>query len=90
MRREHGAEITNRIARYMVVPPHRDGGQSQYIEMPVLEPDTSDELADVLQWPCGTSTSRSPVDALAARASMSPRTFARRFRRRTGATPVSW
>ena len=90
MRREHGAEITNRIARHMVVPPHRDGGQSQYIEMPVPELDTADELAGVLQWTLLHLDQPLTVDALAARASMSPRTFARRFRQRTGATPASW
>jgi transcriptional regulator GlxA family with amidase domain len=90
LRREHGAEITNRIARHMVVPPHRDGGQSQYIEMPVPEPDTADELAEVLQWALLHLDEPLTVAALAARASMSPRTFARRFRERTGTTPGSW
>jgi transcriptional regulator GlxA family with amidase domain len=90
MRREHGAEITNRVARYMVVPPHRDGGQAQYIEMPVPDPAASDELAEVLQWALRRLDQPLTVDALAARASMSPRTFARRFRQRTGATPASW
>jgi AraC family transcriptional regulator, transcriptional activator FtrA len=89
-RREHGAEITNRVARYMVVPPHRDGGQSQYIEMPVPEPGTGDELAQVMQWALLHLDQPLTVDALAARASMSARTFARRFRQRTGATPGSW
>jgi transcriptional regulator GlxA family with amidase domain len=86
LRREHGAEITNRIARHMVVPPHRDGGQSQYIEMPVPKPDTADELAEVLQWALLHLDEPLTVAALAARASMSPRTFARRFRERTGTT----
>jgi transcriptional regulator GlxA family with amidase domain len=90
MRREHGAEVANRIARHMVVPPHRDGGQSQYIEMPVPEPGTADELAGVLQWTLLHLDQPLTVDDLAARASMSPRTFARRFRQRTGATPASW
>jgi AraC family transcriptional activator FtrA len=90
MRHEHGAEVTNRIARHMVVPPHRDGGQSQYIEMPVPEPDTANELAEVLQWALRHLDQLLTVDALAARASMSPRTFARRFRQHTGATPASW
>ena len=90
LRREHGAEITNRIARHMVVPPHRDGGQSQYVEMPVPEPNTADDLAEVLQWTLQHLDQQLTVDALAARASMSPRTFARRFRQRTGATPGSW
>jgi AraC family transcriptional regulator, transcriptional activator FtrA len=90
MRREHGAEITNRIARHMVVPPHRDGGQSQYIEMPVPEPGTADELADVLQWALLHLDEPLTVEGLAARASMSPRTFARRFRQRAGATPGWW
>jgi transcriptional regulator GlxA family with amidase domain len=90
IRREHGAEVTNRIARHMVVPPHRDGGQAQYIETPVPEPGTADELAKVLQWALRHLDQPLTADTLAARASMSPRTFARRFRQRTGTTPLSW
>jgi transcriptional regulator GlxA family with amidase domain len=58
--------------------------------MPVLEPDTAHELADVLQWALLHLDQSLTVDALAVRASMSPRTFARRFRQRIGATPGSW
>lgn len=50
--REHGVEIINRIARHMVAPSHRDGGQSQYIEMPVLEPDTTDDWPRSCNWRC--------------------------------------
>jgi transcriptional regulator GlxA family with amidase domain len=58
--------------------------------MPVPEPNTADELAEVLQWALLRLDQPLTVDSLAARASMSPRTFARHFRQRTGASPGSW
>jgi AraC family transcriptional regulator, transcriptional activator FtrA len=90
IRREHGAEIANGVARQMVVPPHRTGGQSQYIEVAVPEPRAARELAATLEWAQHHLDRPLTVDALAARALMSPRTFARRFRQQTGTTPRSW
>lgn len=92
LRVEHGADVANAVARRMVVPPHRDGGQAQYVEAPVplqRHPGT-EELAGVLDWAVQHLAETLSVDALAARAHMSPRTFARRFREVTGATPHRW
>lgn len=90
IRREHGAALANAIARDIVVPPHRDGGQAQYIEAPV--PDSGDDarLAAALEWAAGNLHRTVPVEELAARALMSPRTFARRFKAATGTTPHAW
>ncbi|HXV93539.1 MAG TPA: helix-turn-helix domain-containing protein [Pseudonocardia sp.] len=88
LRQVHGAEVANAIARRMVVPPHRDGGQAQYIEQPVAP--GRDELGPVLTWAAQNASQPLTVDVMAARASMSPRTFARRFRAHTGTTPYAW
>jgi transcriptional regulator GlxA family with amidase domain len=73
----------------MVVPPQRDGGQSQYIETPV--PACSDDsLSRVLTWMQEHLDEDITIDSLAHRALMSPRTFARRFRAETGTTPLAW
>jgi transcriptional regulator GlxA family with amidase domain len=92
LRIEHGVDVANAVARRMVVPPHRDGGQAQYVEAPVpLQRHAgSDELAGVLDWAVQHLSEPLTVDVLAARAHMSPRTFARRFREVTGGTPHRW
>jgi transcriptional regulator GlxA family with amidase domain len=90
VRLEHGAEIANRVARRMVVPPHRDGGQAQYVETPVPDPRAAGELEQLLGWMLGHLDEPLTVESLAARAVMSPRTFARRFRALTGTTPHHW
>ena len=89
VREEHGAAVANAVARRMVVPPHRDGGQAQYVEAPVPLP-RRDDLADVLTYAVEHLDEPLTVDDLAARALMSPRTFARRFRAATGTTPYAW
>ena len=90
IRREHGAEIANSVARQMVVPAHRSGGQSQYIEMALPEPGNPDDLAGVLEWAQQHLDEPITVDMLAARATMSPRSFARRFRQQMATTPAAW
>jgi transcriptional regulator GlxA family with amidase domain len=90
LRREHGAGVANQIARRMVVPPYRDGGQAQYVEAPVPEVDESSRLREVLAWAQAHLDEPLPVDELAARALMSPRSFARHFRAATGASPHAW
>ncbi|MGI8699339.1 MAG: helix-turn-helix domain-containing protein [Mycobacteriales bacterium] len=90
VRQELGATVANAIARRMVVPPHRDGGQAQYVEAPVPEPGRGEELGEVLAWALGHIAEPLTVEELAARALMSPRTFARRFRAVTGTTPHHW
>jgi transcriptional regulator GlxA family with amidase domain len=90
VRREYGARVANALARSIVVPPHRDGGQAQYIVSPLPEAGDSDRLVDVLAWMRINLHQPLTVDALAARALMSPRSFARHFRAATGTTPRAW
>ena len=89
VRKEHGAAATNVIARRMVVPPQRDGGQSQYIEQPV-KAECADSFASVAEWMLENLSQDLTVDQLARRALMSSRTFARRFRADMGTTPAAW
>lgn len=89
LRQELGAELTNRIARRMVVAPQRDGGQAQFIASP-LPVDSSLSLAPVTEWMLQNLDADLPVERLAARAHISPRTFARRFKADFGATPAAW
>jgi transcriptional regulator GlxA family with amidase domain len=89
VRKEQGSRIANAIARRMVVPPHRDGGQAQYVERPVAEP-ACDTLGDVIEWMQHNLHRAITVDDLARLAAMSPRTFARRFVQETGTTPQRW
>jgi transcriptional regulator GlxA family with amidase domain len=89
VRREQGSRVANGIARRMVVPPHRDGGQAQYVERPLIEP-SCDTMQDVMTWMSEHLADQVTVDQLAARALMSPRTFARRFVQETGTTPQRW
>ncbi|MBB3085015.1 helix-turn-helix domain-containing protein [Geodermatophilus sabuli] len=89
VRREWGAAAANALAREMVVPPHRDGGQAQFIDAPV--PDCEDDLLGaVLEWAAAHLADDISVDLLARRALMSPRSFARRFKATTGTTPHAW
>jgi transcriptional regulator GlxA family with amidase domain len=81
--------MTNTIARRMVVPPQRDGGQAQFIAKPLPE-STSLSLTPVTEWMLENLTLDLSVDQLAARAHMSPRTFARRFKADYGTTPAAW
>jgi AraC family transcriptional regulator, transcriptional activator FtrA len=89
LRQELGAELTNIIARRMVVPPQRDGGQAQFIDRP-LPVAASLSLAPVTDWMMQNRRADLSVEQLAARAHMSPRTFARRFKADFGATPAAW
>ena len=91
MRQDWGAEVANVIARRMVVPPHRDGGQAQFVEQPVaMSDDVDGDLRAVLQWVEANLERQLTVDELARRAAMTPRTFARRFKAATGTTPLQW
>ena len=89
LRMVDGPEVANAVARRMVVPPHRDGGQAQYVEHP-LPADREHDLADVLTWMTEHLDEELTVAGLARHAHLSERTFARRFRAETGATPHSW
>lgn len=91
VRRELGANAANGIARRMVVPPHRDGGQAQYVSTPVPQHNgDGDDLAVLLEWIQAHLDRMHTVAGLADRVHMSPRTFARRFTAATGTTPHQW
>lgn len=89
VRKEYGAEAANGIARRMIVPPHRDGGQAQYIDAPVPR-EPAESLEGTLTWMQEHLEADHTVESLAEHAYMSPRTFARRFRQETGTTPHHW
>lgn len=89
LRIELGAEMAGRIARRMVVPPQRDGGQAQFVDHP-LPVVATDSLAVVASWAVENLHQDLTVDQLADHAHMSARTFARRFRSEFGATPAAW
>ncbi len=89
VRKEQGSRVANGIARRMVVPPHRDGGQAQYVEQPIA-PSCDGSLRDLLEWLRVHLDQPLSVRQLAVRANMSERTFARRFVQDTGTTPQRW
>jgi AraC family transcriptional regulator, transcriptional activator FtrA len=88
VRRDYGAEIANQVARRLVVPPHRDGGQAQFVPTPLR--DHGGGLAGLLDWVHARLHHSLSVNALAKRACMSDRTFARRFWEEVGTTPHQW
>lgn len=90
IRVDHGAEIANRVARRLVVAPHRHGNQSQYIEMPLSETERPDAVSAALDWAMAHLNEPINVEQLAQKAHMSPRNFSRHFKRKTGATIVQW
>lgn len=91
VRQDYGAEIATAIARRMVVPPHRDGGQAQYIEMPLPSTSEKGEPFDAaLAWITAHLQEQLTVEQMAAQAVMSPRTFARYFQATQGTTPHQW
>ncbi|HEV2372127.1 MAG TPA: helix-turn-helix domain-containing protein [Streptosporangiaceae bacterium] len=89
VRRDHGTRIANALARRMVMPPHRDGGQAQYVEQAVPE-STAVSISAVQDWARAHLDQPLTVEELATRAAMSPRTFARHFKASTGTTPLQW
>ncbi|MFG2191373.1 GlxA family transcriptional regulator [Streptomyces sp. NPDC048639] len=89
LRRDHGASIANAVARGAVVPPHRDGGQAQFIKRPVPEPQLTSTLP-ARAWALHHLDQPLTLRELAQQASMSVRTFTRRFRAETGVSPTEW
>lgn len=91
VRLDHGADVANDVARRMVVPPHRDGGQAQFVNRPVVDAcDPADDLAPALDWALAHLQDTLTVEMLASRSLMSPRTFARRFQAAVGTSPLQW
>ncbi|MDG4860748.1 helix-turn-helix domain-containing protein [Streptomyces sp. T-3] len=89
VRRDHGTAVANYVARYTVVPPHRDGGQAQYIERPVPEPQLATTTA-ARAWALGRLHEPIQLRDMAEQESMSVRTFTRRFREEVGISPGQW
>jgi AraC family transcriptional activator FtrA len=93
IRADHGAACADRVARYMVAPPHRDGGQAQFfrgVEPPPAAPSGDGSLEATRAWARERIAEPLTVAAMARHAHVSPRTFARRFRAETGTTPLQW
>ncbi|MCO8166794.1 helix-turn-helix domain-containing protein [Pseudomonas sp. 21LCFQ02] len=90
IRQRLGADVANRTAKMLVTPPHRQGGQAQYVEHPVPQLPSETHLSDVLAWARTNLSSDLSLDALAGRARMSRRTFTRKFREATGSTVSKW
>ncbi|GAB19113.1 putative AraC family transcriptional regulator [Gordonia effusa NBRC 100432] len=90
VRRYLGASAANQVARYLVVAPHRDGGQAQYIERPVAPQPDGDPIGEVCEWALANLDGDLSVDVLAAQANMSRRSFVRNFRAATGTPPAQW
>jgi AraC family transcriptional activator FtrA len=90
VRKVHGSEVATKLARRMVVPPQRSGGQAQFIEAPVPRRPDASTLEPLLTWLVTNLDAQTTVDDLAQRVHMAPRTFARRFRAETGTTPHDW
>jgi AraC family transcriptional activator FtrA len=90
VRADHGAEVANELARDLVVPPHRQGGQAQFVAAPVPADRDGDPLAVSLDWALERLAQPLSVADLAAHANLSPRQFNRRFRDATGTTPHQW
>ena len=88
IRKDHGAACGERVARHMVAPPHREGGQAQFIERPPAP--AAGSLEPTRTWAAERLEQPLDVAAMAAHAGVSPRTFARRFREESGTTPLQW
>jgi AraC family transcriptional activator FtrA len=89
VRKDYGPRVANMFARRMVVPPHRDGGQSQFVVQPIAVR-ANDRIARVADWMAVNLAQAITIETLAGRAALSVRTFTRRFRAATGATPIEW
>ncbi|MGV2837133.1 GlxA family transcriptional regulator, partial [Pseudomonas shirazensis] len=90
IRQRLGADVANRTAKMLVTPPHRQGGQSQYVEHPVPQLLSETHFSDVLAWARINLADNLSLDVLADMAKMSRRTFTRRFKETTGTTVSKW
>ena len=90
IRKDYGAEIANRVARRMVIPPHREGGQAQYIPEAISPIHQVSPLTPVLEWASRNLREAVSVRQLARRAAMSERSFCRHFAAQIGSSPARW
>lgn len=89
VRSDFGTDVANAVARRMVVPPHRDGGQAQYVATPMPN-DDHDTLGPLLDWSLAHLDEQLTLQEMAAQANTSVRTLVRRFQAATGTTPLQW
>jgi AraC family transcriptional regulator, transcriptional activator FtrA len=89
VRRDYGASVANEIARRLVTPPHREGGQAQYVTAQVPQ-SSQDSLGAAMAWALDNLTEPITVEDLAARAHLTPRSLNRHFHQRIGTNPLSW
>lgn len=90
VRGDFGSEAANSVARRLVVPPHREGGQAQFIHAPVPEEREGIRLGPLIEWMRESLSEEQPISLLAKRAGMSMRTFQRRFEATTGLSVGEW
>ncbi|KFX69460.1 AraC family transcriptional regulator [Pseudomonas taeanensis MS-3] len=90
LRQHCGAKVANKVARRLVVPPHRQGGQAQFIEQPLPATARDDRLSDLLDWVRGNLDQPHSLDSLADKVLMSRRSFTRHFRQLTGTSVGDW
>jgi AraC family transcriptional activator FtrA len=90
VRRDHGAVVANAVARRLVISPHREGGQAQYIEGPVVDDPEDDRIGRSMAWMLEHLDRPSTLESLAAAVHMSPRSYLRHFTRCTGTSPIRW
>lgn len=90
VRRDHGADVASRVARRMVVAPHREGGQAQFVERPVAPLHAGDLIGRAAEWALARLDRPISVAELAAHSYVSPRTFTRRFTASMGVSPGRW
>lgn len=88
VRQDHGAAIANSVARRLVMPPHREGGQAQFI--PPAQPRSGTSISALVDWARANLHHPLSLQTLAAQAGMSDRTFQRRFRNEVGISPMAW
>lgn len=90
VRAYYGPKVANRVARTMVIPPHREGGQAQFIEQPMAASTQNSQVNQLLDYLRENLAKQHSIDDLAKRTAMSRRTFTRRFHKATGMTLVDW
>ncbi|MFF4990389.1 helix-turn-helix domain-containing protein [Streptosporangium saharense] len=90
VRTDHGPAVANSVARRLVIPPHREGGQAQFVQSPVPPVEGDDAVAAAMAWALDHLTEPITVAGMAGAAHMSQRTFLRHFARQTGTSPLRW
>jgi AraC family transcriptional regulator, transcriptional activator FtrA len=89
VRRDFGSKIANSVARRLVMPPHREGGQAQYVTAPI-QPKSGRTIAEAIDWARSNISDRIVIGEMAKMAAMSERTFQRRFSEAVGLSPKLW